>query len=110
MLLGAWERSNEALHSVEAVLNNVIKGWVQPQLWVIMVCLLSALPGQASEAEELGVWMAAPEWESPPLFTSDFSKAVLFDAGRQGKGALDVKTASKQGGHQNSSFDCNTLN
>lgn len=55
MLLGAWERSNEAFHSVEAVLNNVIKGWVQLQLRVIMVCLLLALPGQGFEAEELSV-------------------------------------------------------
>jgi len=47
MLLEAWERSGEALHSVEAVLNNVIKGWVQPQLCVIMVCLLLAMPDQA---------------------------------------------------------------
>lgn len=98
MLLGAWEQSGEALHSVEAVLNNVIKGWVQPQLWVIMVCLLLALPGQAFEAEELSVWMAAFERESPPPITFDPNKAVLFKAGWQGKRAQMWKQLPGKGG------------
>lgn len=98
MLLGAWEQSGGALHSVEAVLNNVIKGWVQPQLWVIMVCLLLALPGQAFEAEELSVWMAAFEWESPPPITFDPNKAVLFKAGWQGKRAQMWKQLLGKGG------------
>lgn len=98
MLLGAWEQSGEALHSVEAVLNNVIKGWVQPQLWVIMVCLLLALPGRAFEAEELSVWMAAFEPESPPPIAFDPNKAVLFKAGWQGKRAQMWKQLPGKGG------------
>lgn len=74
MLLGAWELSDEALHSVKAVLNNVIKGWVQPQLWAIMVCLLLALPGQAFEAEELSVC----EWQH--LSESHHHRSLLISA------------------------------
>lgn len=107
MVLEAWERSDEALHSAEAVLNNVIKGWVRLQLQVIMVCLFLALPAQAFEVEELSVWRAAPEWESPVPRTSDFSKTVPLNTG---KGGPNVKTPSKQGGNWNLSSNCDTLN